>query len=149
MSLRLVREQKKFRESIADITEVSVAAVIIVAINSSGKRRKLLALADKLFVDVVIGASDDFSASTIIDSLKTTSNGEFVSKLEHFGLRGVSVKISQSSPLIALPPPPPSESSTSRSKSAVTATVVALISNPSITFASHNQILINHLTPIH
>jgi hypothetical protein len=73
-----VREQKKFRESIADITEVSVAAVIIVAINSSGKRRKLLALADKLFVDVVIGASDDFSASTIIDSLKTTSNGEFV-----------------------------------------------------------------------
>ena len=124
-----------FRESIADITEVSVAAVIVVAIDSSGKRRKLLALADQLFVDLVIEASDDFSASTILHSLKTTSNGEFVSKLEHFGLRGVSVEISQSSLLIALPPPPPTESSNSRSKSTVIATVVALVSIPSITFA--------------
>ena len=112
-----------------------MAAVIIVAIDSSSKRRKLLALADQLFVDLVIEASDDFSASTILDSLKTTSNGGFVSKLEHFGLRGVSVEISQSSLLIALPPPPPTESSNSRSKSTVIATVVALVSIPSITFA--------------
>ena len=113
-----------------------MAAVIIVAINSSGKRRKLLSsLADKLFVDLVIEASDDFSASTILDSLKTTSNGEFVSKLEHFGLRGVSVEISQSSLLIALPPPPPSESSTSSRNSAVIAAAVALVSIPSIIFA--------------
>ena len=112
-----------------------MAAVIIIAIDSSGKRRKLLALADQLFVDLVIEASDDFSASTILDSLKTTPNGEFVSKLEHFGLRGVSVEISQSSLLIALPPPPPTESSNSRSKSTVIATVVALVSIPSITFA--------------